>query len=73
MKSRILIYMRRFRAIMSAVKTWTSLIILGGSLSLVLWASGKFTPIINRVAGLAMSEVNTATADGDNGTGGWGG
>ena len=57
---------------MSAVRTWTGLIMLGGSLSLVLWASGRFTPIINRVAGLAMSEINTATTDGGGGNG-WGG
>jgi len=46
------------------------LIILGGGVAVVMWSSGKWTPIIDRVAGLVTNEIGTATAgNGGNGNG----
>ena len=57
---------------MSAVNKTIGLMMLGVGLSVVLWTSGRATPIVERVAGILSSEIGTAAAGG-NGEAGWGG
>ena len=45
------------------------LIILGGGVAVVMWSSGKWTPIIDRVAATVTNEIGTATAGNGGGTG----
>lgn len=54
---------------MSAINQVVGLLMLGAGLSVVLWASGRATPVIDRVAGIISNEVATGGAGGAD----WGG
>jgi len=70
MKSLNYIYSATLRAVMVSLQGIAGLIILGGGVAVVMWSSGKWTPIIDRVAGVVTSEIGTATA-GNGGGNGW--